>query len=285
MSQQNTHTDMANLPRRALGQTGRVLPVLGFGLSGPHGQSVVPRKDTHALIELALCLGVEVFDTAPFYGDGEAEARLGRALEQVGESIPRFVTTKGGTFKQNGKWTKDFSRSGLKSQLDAAKGRLRNIDAFFLHGFPLHGLSQDVIAWLTDAKAAGDFAHLGVAARGEDLDVALDTGLFDLVMAPVNSALTSQELNRLEAVRSAGLGVIGIECIANAAKKIRFSIRPADLWYTARALIRQQTSRSIYTPEDSLLWALNSGLADIVLVTTTRQAHLEANVKTARRLC
>lgn len=272
------------LPRRALGKTGRVLPILGFGVSGPHAQTLVPRADTAALIKTAISLGVEMFDTAPFYGDGEAESRLGEALAHTGPGAQPFIMTKAGTLKANGKWTKDFSQAGLAAQLDQSASRLPHIDALFLHGFPLEGLSPDSIAWLADMKSEGRFRHLGVAARDKDLDVALDTGLFDLVMSPVNRDLNAHALNRLEDVRSQGLGVVGIECMANAAQKIRFSLRPADLWYSARALFRRNVSSTQDTPEDALAWALNSGLADVLLFTTTRQAHLSANVNTATGL-
>ena len=61
------------------------LSSLGFGVSGAHGTPLVPASGTEALIHAAIEGGVRYFDTAPSYGAGECERRLGRALKAAEE--------------------------------------------------------------------------------------------------------------------------------------------------------------------------------------------------------
>jgi D-threo-aldose 1-dehydrogenase len=66
---------------RALGASGVQVSALGFG-GGPIGGSRRPLSDAEAAatIEAAWAVGIRYFDTAPLYGLGESERRLGDAL-------------------------------------------------------------------------------------------------------------------------------------------------------------------------------------------------------------
>jgi D-threo-aldose 1-dehydrogenase len=84
------------LPRRRLGRTDLALSVLGFG-SAPIGDLYARLDDATAIAaaETAAALGVTYFDTAPLYGHGLAEHRLGTALRRSGDA-PTVVSTKVG---------------------------------------------------------------------------------------------------------------------------------------------------------------------------------------------
>ncbi|HVB07165.1 MAG TPA: aldo/keto reductase [Acidimicrobiales bacterium] len=73
------------MERRALGETGIELPVIGFGC-GPNARLMV--GDDEALrietIKAALDGGIDYFDTAYAYGWGVSETNLGRALKELG---------------------------------------------------------------------------------------------------------------------------------------------------------------------------------------------------------
>jgi D-threo-aldose 1-dehydrogenase len=73
----------AGLPKRKLGRTGLDLSVLGFGCA-PIGDIYAVLDDANAIlaIEHAATHGVAYFDTAPHYGQGLAEHRLGTALRR-----------------------------------------------------------------------------------------------------------------------------------------------------------------------------------------------------------
>ena len=84
------------LPQRTLGRTGLHLSVLGFG-SAPIGDLYAVLDDATAIAaaERAAALGVTYFDTAPFYGQGLSEHRLGTALRRRGDA-GTVVSTKVG---------------------------------------------------------------------------------------------------------------------------------------------------------------------------------------------
>lgn len=97
---------------------------LAFGVSGAHGTPLVTPQATRRLIARAFEGGVRVFDTAPAYGAGEAERRLGRALRD----LPRdqvFVCTKAGIASEgvSGR-LRDFSPAGIESSVRASLSRL-----------------------------------------------------------------------------------------------------------------------------------------------------------------
>ena len=67
--------------QREFGADGTALPVLGLGCSriGSLGNPA-PMRDMRALLERALELGVNLFDTADIYGQGDSEREIGRLL-------------------------------------------------------------------------------------------------------------------------------------------------------------------------------------------------------------
>ncbi len=71
------------IPKRNLGKTGLRVSVLGYG-SAPIGDiyEVLDDKTAISAVERASELGVSLFDTAPLYGQGSAEHRVGTALRR-----------------------------------------------------------------------------------------------------------------------------------------------------------------------------------------------------------
>jgi aryl-alcohol dehydrogenase-like predicted oxidoreductase len=73
---------------RRLGRTGQQVSVLGFGCGAVGGLMVRGRPDDQErAIARAIDLGINYFDTAPSYGNGESEANLGRALAALKHEV------------------------------------------------------------------------------------------------------------------------------------------------------------------------------------------------------
>jgi D-threo-aldose 1-dehydrogenase len=72
---------MQPLERVRIGRTGVEVTRFGLGCA-PLGERFVPvsNSEADAIVETALAAGVAYFDTAPQYGQGKSEARLGRVL-------------------------------------------------------------------------------------------------------------------------------------------------------------------------------------------------------------
>ena len=67
---------------RVFGRTGMRLSVLGFGCGAVGGLMVRgDHADQARTVARALAAGVNYFDTAVQYGDGESEKNLGRILK------------------------------------------------------------------------------------------------------------------------------------------------------------------------------------------------------------
>lgn len=76
-------TNQSPLPTRKLGRTGLEVTTLGFG-GAPLGDIYEELDDAVAIatVEEAGHTGVTLFDTAPFYGQGSSEHRVGTALRR-----------------------------------------------------------------------------------------------------------------------------------------------------------------------------------------------------------
>src|SRR5579863_3819280 len=69
---------------RIYGRTGMRLSVLGFGCGAVGGLMVRgDPRDQERAVARALAVGVNYFDTAVAYGDGESEENLGRILQNL----------------------------------------------------------------------------------------------------------------------------------------------------------------------------------------------------------
>src|SRR5476651_1839584 len=81
------------MEQRVLGRTGVKLSALGFGCGAVGGLMVRgDAADQERAVARALELGINFFDTAAAYGDGESETNLGRVLKTLRPEV--FVSTK-----------------------------------------------------------------------------------------------------------------------------------------------------------------------------------------------
>ena len=124
---------------------------LGFG-SAPIGNLYAPvdEDDAQAAIHAALARGVCYFDTAPFYGHGLSEQRLGRALAgtpraafavstKVGRRIARDASVSqamnDGFAVRGSRAVFDYSRDGVRRSFEESLRRLGldYVDILLLH--------------------------------------------------------------------------------------------------------------------------------------------------------
>jgi D-threo-aldose 1-dehydrogenase len=137
--------------RRRIGRTDLKVSQLGFG-AAPFGNlmATVHDADVHASIDTALDGGIQYFDTAPFYGHGLSEHRLGEALRNrsrddyvLSTKIGRLLKPKTGTVKTLGPFAStlpfdiafDYSRDGALRSIEDSLQRLglARIDIVIIH--------------------------------------------------------------------------------------------------------------------------------------------------------
>src|SRR5438094_4948731 len=116
---------------RVFGRTGMQLSVLGFGCGAVGGFMVRgDPADQERTIARAIATGVNYFDTAVRYGDGESEKNLGRVLQKL---KPANVTV--GTKVRVPPNEFDRIAEAIATSLEGSLSRLHldQVDIFHLH--------------------------------------------------------------------------------------------------------------------------------------------------------
>jgi aryl-alcohol dehydrogenase-like predicted oxidoreductase len=157
------------MKRRALGRSGFQVSAIGlgcWGMSGSYGAA--DEAESVATLHQALDLGINFFDTADSYGDGQNEALLGRALE--GRRHEFVLATKTGRVKRQGPdGTMALGIDGrpgrIRSACEASLARLRTdvIDLYYLHrADPLVPI-EDSVGAMAELVAAGMVRSIGLS--------------------------------------------------------------------------------------------------------------------------
>src|SRR5689334_16242233 len=114
------------------------LPITNFGLgTAPLGNTTaVSEEDALATLRTALDNGIKLFDTAPLYGLGVSEERVGKALQ----GVPRdnfVISTKVGRILNPDRkgLVYDYSRDGVLRSIEHSLKRLNmdRIDIVLIH--------------------------------------------------------------------------------------------------------------------------------------------------------
>lgn len=105
------------------------------------GWESLSEKEAIDLVRKSIDLGVNFFDTAPNYGLGTSEIRLGKALKDTDRETV-VINTK---FGHNASGELDYSSDAIRTSLEGSLRRLRvdYIDSFIIHSPPIDLLDGD----------------------------------------------------------------------------------------------------------------------------------------------
>jgi aryl-alcohol dehydrogenase-like predicted oxidoreductase len=224
---------------RPFGRTGMQLSMLGFGCGAVGGLMVRGASaDQERTIARALDAGVNYFDTAWQYGEGESEKNLGRILQTL-KPANAVVGTKVRLQSE------DFGRiaDAITQSLEASLKRLRleQVDILHLHnaittagGGNAYSVAQvlgEAVPALERLRRDGKLRFLGLTAIGDTPALAqvIDAGAFASAQVVYNmlnpSAATAlpasypaQDYGRLfDHTQAAGVGAVGIRVLAGGA--------------------------------------------------------------------
>ena len=224
---------------RVFGRTGMQLSVLGFGCGAVGGLMVCgDALDQERAVARAIAAGVNYFDTAVQYGNGESEKNLGRVLQRlkpadviVGTKV-RLPSTDFGSIA-------DAVTKSLEGSL--ARLRLDRVDILHLHNaiteagggqaLSARQVLGEVVPAFERLRAQGKIRFLGLTAVGETaaLHQVIDARVFNSAQVVYNmlnpsAAITlpanypAQDYGRLfDHTAATGVGVIGIRVLAGGA--------------------------------------------------------------------
>jgi aryl-alcohol dehydrogenase-like predicted oxidoreductase len=130
-----------SLRTRQLGHSDLAITPVGIG-TAPIGSTPAwrinwgPQDEGQSIrtIQMALDLGVNWIDTAPFYGWGRAEQIVGKAVRGRRERV--YLFTKCGTLPDGqGGWREDLSAASIRREVESS---LRNLQTDYLDLYQFH---------------------------------------------------------------------------------------------------------------------------------------------------
>ncbi|MGN6486640.1 MAG: aldo/keto reductase [Devosia sp.] len=308
------------LETRPVGHTSLTLTSLGLGCAsiGNLGQAVSD-ADADAVLHRAWQAGIRYFDTAPHYGRGRSEQRLGRFLSQQ-ERSAYVVSTKVGRVLRPGAQLPeaegfvdplsndvhyDYTAAGFEESLAGSLARMGTgrADIVFVHdiGTFAHGprndrqfadLMSSGLPYLARLKAEGRIGAYGLGVnesaicvrvlREASLDVILLAGRWTLLDREAEAELVPLCRERGTSLVLGGIFNSGI-LATGAVPGALFNYAPADATKLKRVqeLQRLAEEAGVELPHAALQFGLTRPGVASVLVGTASVAQLEQNVRNA----
>jgi aryl-alcohol dehydrogenase-like predicted oxidoreductase len=223
------------MEKRTLGRTGLSVSLLGFGCGAVGGLMVRGNpSDQERAVARALELGINYFDTAAMYGNGESERNLGRVIKSLKPDI--LVGTK--VRVPDGERSR--AAAAVTASLEASLGRLQldHVDLFQLHnhitadgsdgGFTPEVVLGEIVPAFQRLRQQGKIRFFGITAVGDTpaLHRVADARAFDTAQvsynmlnpsagAAVPSGYPAHDYgNLLARTKAADMGVINIRVLA-----------------------------------------------------------------------
>ena len=202
-----------NQQYRILGKTGLKLTSVGFGCMITSDPSV---------IEKAVDLGINYFDTARSYQHGNNERMVGAAL---------------GNRRKNVTLSSKSEAEDKGSALGHLETSLRELGTDYLDIWFLHSkdepssLNDGLLEALQSAKKQGKARFVGISTHSAETMVpaAIKTGVMDVVLITYNYTMGSRLNAVIEAAHQASLGVVAMKVMAHGKKELKPGIPSAAL--------------------------------------------------------
>ncbi|KHF76238.1 Oxidoreductase [Acinetobacter sp. neg1] len=153
-----------------LGNSGLKVSELGFGAGTLGGQGQIfsawgqaSQTEANQMIQAGLDAGINYFDTADVYSDGESERMLGKALAAKRQQA--VISTKVGIRSSDHLNAAGFSRDYLLSAVEQSLTRLGTdyIDVLQLHQFDSFTSLHQLMKTLDELVRSGKVRYIGVS--------------------------------------------------------------------------------------------------------------------------
>lgn len=294
-----------------------LVPELGYGAANVGNLfRELSDDDAWSVLDAAWESGVRYFDTAPHYGLGLSERRLGAFLR----TKPReqyFLSTKVGRLLRPNPdhdggldtasdfhvpddlrrvW--DFSETGIRASLEESRARLGidRIDLVYLHDPERHDLDlalAEALPALEGLRADGDVGAIGVGSmmsealaasvRGADLDLIMVAGRYTLLEQPAANDV-------LPACRDRGTGIVAASVFnsgllaANEPRRdgrYEYGRLPDELWDRLVRIAAVCADHDVPLPAAAMQFPLQAPEVRSVVVGGSRPAQLRQNAEYA----
>jgi D-threo-aldose 1-dehydrogenase len=296
----------------------RVPPLGDLGFGGANlGNLFTAMSDgaAHAVLEAAWTCGIRYFDTAPHYGLGLAERRLGAFLAtkprdefvvstKVGRRLAPSPETSDELDEEGGfvvpadhRRVWDPSADGVRRSLDESLQRLGldRVDVLFLHdpdeyddmeasvrtAVPaLVGLRDEGLVRAVGIGSKSVAAHLA-GVRAGDVDLLMVAGRYTLLEQPAAPELIPECRERGIGIVVAGAFNSGLLSTSTPGPGARYEYgaAPADVVAKAQRLAMVCGKHGVELPAAALQFPLREPVVRSVVLGATEPAHIEQNVR------
>lgn len=286
---------------------------LGFGAASIGNlYRAVDDAQAREVLQAAWDAGIRYYDTAPHYGLGLSERRLGAFLREQPRDAFRLSTKVGrvlepdpsydgvATDEADGfvvpatmrrRW--DPSEAGIVRSLDESRERLgiERIDTVFLHDPDVYGLDDGLrrgLPALVGMRERGEVGEIGVGVNSvdaalravveHDVDVVMIAGRYTLLEQPAAAALLPACLERGVRVVAAAVfnsGLLAVDRPADA--HYDYGDVPADVAARTEALRAICDGHGVPLPTAALQYPLRHPAVDVVAVGSARASSVRAN--------
>ncbi|MFN3660455.1 MAG: aldo/keto reductase [Brevinematales bacterium] len=149
---------------RRLGKNGPLVSVVGYGgwALGEEGWPDVDSSLSLRSLEEAFEQGITLYDTAPFYGRGLSEERIGMVLSSVRKQV--VIATKCGIQWDDSRVWLSLGRDNILKEVELSLRRLRTdyIDLYQVHWYDQKTPLLEVCRTLQELQRQRVIRHIGV---------------------------------------------------------------------------------------------------------------------------
>ena len=266
---------------------------LGFGgmeLAGPPRSVELTDAESIKILNAALDLGINYFDTSIDYG--RSEERIGTAFRKKRDQV--ILATKCGCAVGDGQGEHAphiFTPSNIRSGVAQSLRRLGTdyIDVMQLHGNPTRKEleEQGGLEALVELRKQGVIRHLGLSTRKPYIQEFLDVDLLSVFQLPY-SAIQRQHEDIADSLSSRGKtvvarGVVGRGSVANSWSSIPIGMKFGQAQSVWEAAGIDEILGGMSRIEFMIRFALMRNSVGICLIGTADASHLEENVRAAEK--
>jgi len=296
-----------------LGDTGLVVSRLAFGSmtfgsgEGPMGNVwKTGQKEADALVGRCLDAGVNLFDSADMYSDGESEKMLGKALGAKRAEIA--LCTKAGFRASPSQLRTGLSARNLIAQCEGSLARLGTdwLDLFVVHRVDPFTPLDETLRALEDLVRSGKVRYVGYSnwpAWKAALAVSAqkERGWSPFVVGQMYASLVGRDVENetVPFMRTAGVGMMVWSPLAGgflsgkytrkdptggSGRLKEFDFLPTDKergWAVIDAMTKVAMPRGVSVASVALAWLLTKDWATTILIGASKRAQLDDNLKAA----
>jgi aryl-alcohol dehydrogenase-like predicted oxidoreductase len=275
------------MPRRPLGRTGIEVSVLSlgtvelgmeYGIGRADERAKPARADSIALLEHAVAAGINLFDTAPSYGD--SERLLGEVL---GPRTDCYIATKVEVPRDGAGQLMEGGRV-FRAVRDSLERSLANLKRETLDVVQIHNATTEVIRRseiadaLSEAREEGLLRFIGASVYGEEAALAVvESGQYSVLQLAYNLLDQRMAARVLPAAHTAGIGTFARSALLKGVLTSRARTLDGGLSPLRTAAARAVESLAgswAELPRTALRFCLSNSAVDTVLVGARNQSEL-----------